>query len=183
MKYIQHKNNWKSCKLCKLYKQRMKVVLARGSIPCDVLFVGEAPGLSENVIGKPFVGPAGNLLTKLINLSGLNKYKLLFTNLVACIPKDNKDQGIHKPDEEDVLSCSPRLRELVDMADPTVIVCVGKLSQKLTQKSLQCSKDRYIWCNLIHPASLLRMDKMNQGTYVQETIESLSELVTHVKAV
>jgi uracil-DNA glycosylase len=68
-----HVDDWKDCTRCPLHTVRSNVVLARGSIPCDILFVGEAPGRSEDALGKPFVGPAGILLDEMIEdaLSGI----------------------------------------------------------------------------------------------------------------
>ena len=64
--YIKHREKWKDCTRCLLHEHRRKIVLCRGKIPADVLFVGEAPGESEDVLGSPFVGPAAQLLDSLI---------------------------------------------------------------------------------------------------------------------
>ncbi len=65
-KYQEYKKQWKGCKRCPLYKTRRKIVHCRGSLPCDIFFLGEAPGDSEDLLGKPFVGPAGKLLDRII---------------------------------------------------------------------------------------------------------------------
>lgn len=64
--WTDHVAKWKNCDLCPLHKQRNRICIARGTVPCDVLFVGEAPGPSEDAIGQPFVGPAGKLLDQII---------------------------------------------------------------------------------------------------------------------
>ncbi len=68
-KLDQHIADWESCTRCPLHTTRRWVVLGRGTLPCDVLFVGEAPGNSENDIGKPFIGQAGKILDSLISAS------------------------------------------------------------------------------------------------------------------
>ncbi len=65
-KYQLHVLNWKDCERCYLSQRRTKVVLCRGTLPCDVLFVGESPGKSEDVLGEPFIGPSGQLLGKIV---------------------------------------------------------------------------------------------------------------------
>lgn len=64
--WLDHVEKWKDCQRCPLAQQRSNIVLARGTVPCDVLFIGEAPGASEDALGLPFVGPAGHLLNQII---------------------------------------------------------------------------------------------------------------------
>lgn len=64
--WLEHVEKWRDCMRCPLSEQRSNIVLARGTVPCDVLFVGEAPGASEDALGQPFVGPAGHLLDQVI---------------------------------------------------------------------------------------------------------------------
>jgi uracil-DNA glycosylase len=91
-----HVNRWGDCQQCELHRVRHKVVLARGRVPCDVLFIGEAPGASEDVLGLPFVGPAGHMLDYIIERSigehnelrkekGLPGLRVAMTNLVCCM--------------------------------------------------------------------------------------------------
>lgn len=65
--WLEHVARWRDCQLCPLAQQRDNIVLARGTVPCDVLFVGEAPGVSEDALGLPFVGPAGQLLDQVVD--------------------------------------------------------------------------------------------------------------------
>ena len=93
--YKQHVQRWKSCTACKLCETRKKVVMYRGDVPCDILFIGEAPGPSEDVIGQPFIGPAGHLLDRIIDkaiqpyrkVNPNISFRKVFTNLVCFIPK------------------------------------------------------------------------------------------------
>lgn len=85
--YSAHVERWKSCQRCALGRTRDKIVLAKGRLPCDVLFVGEAPGESEDVIGLPFVGPAGRLLDEMIRDAGylgVHAHRLLTRSSCNC---------------------------------------------------------------------------------------------------
>lgn len=159
-KWTDHVEKWKDCQLCDLCKTRKNVVLARGQVPCDVLLVGEAPGSSEDIVGRPFVGPAGKLLDEIIAraVDGLELCKecnlaqyetpsgmvcssghggadsvpirIAFTNLVACIPIGEEGSKTAEPPVESIKACQPRLGELIELAKPQLIVMVGKLSEK-----------------------------------------------------
>ena len=128
-----HVARWESCQLCTLCTKRSHVVLFRGSLPCACLFIGEAPGEAEDTFGLPFVGVAGQELDRWIKcaFSGLGNGKPVtwgMTNLIACIPKNDDGEKVHEPEVESVEACTPRLLELVAMAQPKVVVCVGAVS-------------------------------------------------------
>ena len=172
--YKRHKKNWSTCQLCELCKKREKVVLFRGKrIPVDVLFVGEAPGSSEDVLGQPFVGPAGKLLDQMIWDSKLGQTCTVgFTNLVACIPLEQQPDPVH------IKACGDRLREIYTIAKPRVVVLVGKLAETwfpkiilLHPKTLRGAKV----VGIIHPAAILR-DRAQKGIAIQRTIIRLRNL-------
>lgn len=150
----RHKKKWNSCDSCSLCKSRTNVVLHKGDTPCDVLFIGDAPGTSEDILGDPFVGPAGHLLDDLIleakKLSGM-KVSTGFTNLVACLP-NNKE-----PTEEQIKACLPRLGEIINLSDSEIIVCVGKLSSKWIPKFFGYDHTKEFF-EIAHPAALLSAD-------------------------
>lgn len=126
-----HVNEWKDCKLCKLSETRNCVVFARGSIPCDILFVGQAPGMSEDTLGIPFIGPAGHKMDEIIaeGLGATTDLEWCLYNLVGCLPVDEEtgDRDV-EPEAEHIEACAPRLREFVEIATPRLIVTVGKLA-------------------------------------------------------
>jgi uracil-DNA glycosylase family 4 len=129
---------WHGCQRCHLSDGRRRVVMARGTVPCEVLFVGEAPGESEDRvsggtpgIGQPFVGPAGKLMDHIIERAlggpgdpGTPPYALF--NLVGCIPKDDEGNKSGAPDDEAVRACMPRLQDFVRICDDPVLVLVNK---------------------------------------------------------
>lgn len=141
---------WKDCQLCPLGEQRDRIVLARGSLPCDVLFIGEAPGDSENALGQPFKGPAGKKLDKIIERSVPPEVTYALTNLVCCYPRDAKmsDSDNHQPSPDEIRACRPRLYEFINIAQPRLIVCVGALA------TAWVPHDNGVPCvDIIHPAS------------------------------
>ena len=186
--YMAHFNKWIDCKDCFLHKRRKNVVLARGTIPCDVLFVGEAPGAGEDVLGVPFVGPAGKLLDEIIESAwpstpGVDR-SIAFSNILACIPKASKGNKIHSGaeiPEECLDACSGRLTELVNLCIPKVIVLVGQLAKKRIHGQAQFGSkwegegsSIIHFVEIIHPAAILRMDISKRGLAVQRTVVALS---------
>ena len=169
--YQRHKLKWKDCKRCELYKRRNKVVLARGTIPCDVLFIGEAPGVSEDVIGKPFVGPAGKLLDDIIGEAQKQSHSFNFamTNLVCCIPKDDDNKKAVEPPNNCIRQCKPRLEECIKIFKPKLIIAVGKLSEKWLED--------YDTTAIIHPAAILRMDVSQKSLAYQRAVLTIADAV------
>lgn len=156
------------------------VVLSRGTIPCPIVFIGEAPGISEDCIGFPFVGPAGKLMDSIIERAGV-KVPHAFCNLVACIPIDH-DTG-HKavePSDNQVMKCAPRLIDFLDLCQPKVIVCVGQLADAwMDQKQrlgikLPPSCATAILVSIPHPAGILRAPVAQQSLMIQRSIVVLA---------
>lgn len=166
-RYQLHVEKWKDCTKCDYHKHRKKVVFMKGQIPCDILFVGEAPGVTEDIFGKPFHGPAGNLLHEIINDAlklvdaKENEFRLAYTNIVACIPKINKYEKEKEPYPECVKECAPRLQQQIEMANPKVIMCVGRTAKDYLKTGYFNCKERYKispWvelCSMFHPSYLL----------------------------
>lgn len=152
--------NWKSqflsCKKCGLYQFRKFVVLGRGTPDCDILFIGEAPGKSENLLGMPFIGPSGKLLDKLIDraaeLAKLErKPRFYITNACACRPCDSKLGENRAPTGEEVWACFPRLEyEVNRIAKPKKTVFLGKTAAAACRKLIPDG------IPLQHPAYVLR---------------------------
>lgn len=170
-RYHDHKRQWIKCRRCELYKTRSSVVLARGKLPCDVLFVGEAPGASEDVIGRPFVGPAGKLLDRMIKQSLPDSTRIAITNLVACIPVDDEGQKIIEPPKYAIAACKDRLQEMIGMSHAKLVVAVGKCAAKYLQ-SVDCPV-----VEIMHPAAILRMDVSQQGLAYQRCLVALADAV------
>jgi len=165
LSYATHKRKWSKCKKCLLCKVRHKIILGRGHIPCDILFIGEAPGVSEDRLGRPFVGPAGKLLDRII-AEALPEARVAFTNLIACIPKD-QDGKMEEPPLKSVKRCRSRLDEFVHLAKPQLIVCIGKLAAK------HYNQVNVPQVSIVHPAAILRAEPYQKGFAIQETVVTL----------
>jgi DNA polymerase len=185
--FSQHVNKWKNCRLCPLCETRQKTVFARGDIPCHVLFIGEAPGESENVIGLPFVGPAGMLLDSIISealmlttIVDASKVKMAMGNLLCCIPRDEEGGKVEAPPERSVIACRPRLKEFVEIADPRLIVCVGSeardwLDEKRTDHIRFHREIPAI--DILHPAYILRSNIARRSMMIRRSVIILSQAI------
>lgn len=161
----EHVERWKGCQRCPLGQQRDRICLARGSLPCTVLLVGEAPGASEDAIGQPFVGPAGLLLDQIVEHALPEGVSYLLTNLVACFPREAKSEGINEPEYAEIMACRPRLIELVNLAQPQLIVRVGKLATNYVP-----NKSWMQYVDIDHPAYILRMPLAQKQMATQRCI-------------
>lgn len=111
------------CRKCALAETRQNAVPGEGDIKTDLMFVGEAPGHDEDVQGRPFVGRAGQLLTKIINAMKFLREEVYITNIVKCRPPNNRN-----PLVEEIESCKGYLFEQIALIDPKVIVTLGKVA-------------------------------------------------------
>ena len=149
------------CTRCKLHGQgRRQIVFGVGNPDADLMFVGEAPGADEDIQGIPFVGRAGQLLTKIIEAIDLKREDVYIANVIKCRPPQNRN-----PEPDEVDSCEPFLFQQIDAIKPTVIVALGKFGAQTllrTQDPISRLRGRvfnYRGAKLIptfHPAYLLR---------------------------
>src|SRR3954452_11788474 len=112
------------CTRCKLHTLgRKQIVFGVGNPEADLMFVGEAPGADEDLQGEPFVGRAGQLLTKIIEAIGLTREDVYIANVIKCRPPGNRN-----PEPDEVATCEPFLVEQIDTIKPKVIVALGKFA-------------------------------------------------------
>jgi DNA polymerase len=112
------------CTRCKLHSLgRRQIVFGVGSPNADLMFVGEAPGADEDIQGEPFVGRAGQLLTKIIEAIGLRREDVYIANVIKCRPPGNRN-----PEPDEVEQCEPFLFRQIDTIKPKVIVALGKFA-------------------------------------------------------
>ncbi len=114
-----------SCCKCRLCKNRTNVVFGEGDPKTNLMLVGEAPGEQEDLQGRPFVGRAGQLLTRFLNLYGVSRDKVYITNIVKCRPPGNRNPA---PDE--IRTCYPYLEKQIELISPKVILCLGAFSAR-----------------------------------------------------
>jgi len=149
------------CTRCKLHTLgRKQVVFGVGNPSADLMFVGEAPGADEDIQGEPFVGRAGQLLTKIIEAIGMRREQVYIANVIKCRPPGNRN-----PETDEVDRCEPFLFRQIDIIKPKVIVALGKFAaQSLLRTMEPITRIRgreYKYRNAIlmptyHPAYLLR---------------------------
>jgi len=150
-----------ACTRCKLHTLgRKQVVFGVGNPDADLMFVGEAPGADEDIQGEPFVGRAGQLLTKIIEAIGMQREDVYIANVIKCRPPGNRN-----PEPDEVDRCEPFLFRQIDAIKPKVIVALGKFAaQSLLRTTEPITRIRgreYKYRNAIlmptyHPAYLLR---------------------------
>ena len=149
------------CTRCKLHALgRRHVVFGTGNPDADLMFVGEAPGADEDEQGVPFVGRAGQLLTKIIEAIGLRRDEVYIANVIKCRPPGNRN-----PEPDEVGTCEPFLTQQIDIVQPRVIVALGTFAAHLLLRTdapisrIRGVVHRYRGASLIptfHPAYLLR---------------------------
>lgn len=108
------------CRACQLCQTRTNIVFGVGNPRARVMFVGEAPGKNEDLRGEPFVGRAGENLNRILSLAGLEREDIYIANVLKCRPPQNRN-----PQADEVLACSPYLREQIRSIWPDVIVTLG----------------------------------------------------------
>lgn len=116
-----------ACMKCThLVKSRKNVVFGVGNIDAELMFVGEAPGAEEDVQGEPFVGAAGQLLTRIIQAMGLTRQTVYIANILKCRPDTpGQTYGNRKPTPEEMQTCIPYLEAQIDLIKPKVMVALG----------------------------------------------------------
>ncbi len=148
------------CKRCKLCSGRTNIVFGTGNPLAELVFVGEGPGEEEDKQGVPFVGRAGQLLTKMIEAMGYGRDDVYICNVVKCRPPNNRN-----PEPDEIAACEPFLKAQLRMIHPKVIVALGKFAtQTLLRDTTAISRLRGRWREYegvplmptFHPAYLLR---------------------------
>jgi uracil-DNA glycosylase family 4 len=184
----QHKERWKNGCGSSICSCAYRKVFCRGTYPCDVLFVGEAPGVSEDLMGYPFVGPAGHLQDRVIvqSLGAVNEVRVLqgkpqlthaMTNLVCCIPRNEAGGKAGEPEPDDIVACAPRLKEFVSLCKPRLIVCLGDLARDWLMPQQKHRLDLGHRCQMIHtvhPAAIIRAPIAARGMMRQRAIVTIT---------
>src|SRR5579884_3139382 len=116
----------RDCTRCPLHHTRTQAVFGAGNADAELMFIGEAPGASEDRLGLPFVGAAGKLLDRLLEEIGLNRKDVWIGNVLRCRPPDNRD-----PQPREIAACQDYLFEQVRLIEPVVICTLGNFSTKL----------------------------------------------------
>lgn len=149
-----------ACEACRLHETRNRAVPGEGRRNARVLFVGEGPGAEEDRQGRPFVGPAGMLLDKMLHAIGLRREDVYIANIIKCRPPGNR-----APADTEAKACLPFLRRQLKLINPRVIVCLGTTAARyVMDPDARVTRDRGRWTErngfamlaTYHPAALLR---------------------------
>ena len=157
------------CEACALAGQRKNVVFGSGNANAELMFVGEGPGAHEDAKGLPFVGPAGELLTRIIEAIDLTREEVYIANIVKCRPPGNRD-----PLPAEVAACRAFLERQIDLVQPKIVVALGRVAaQTLLGSDLSLGRMRGEWHEFrgaplrvtYHPAALLRSQQYKRPTW------------------
>jgi len=150
-----------ACTKCPLSETRTQVVFGVGDPTADLMFVGEGPGQQEDLQGEPFVGRAGQLLTKLIEGIGTTRADVYIANVLKCRPPGNRD-----PLPAEIEACHPYLAAQIDFIDPRVVVTLGNFATKLLLETKEgitklrgrefAFQDKSVLIPTFHPSAVLR---------------------------
>lgn len=169
------------CQRCPLSQLRTQVVFGEGRIDTELMFIGEAPGGEEDLQGRPFVGKAGQLLTKILSSVGIDRNEVYITNVVKCRPPGNRN-----PTPEEVSACWPFLEAQIAVIRPKIIVTLGSVpTQALLKTKEPITSVRGRWFEWIggirvfpmfHPSFLLRNLSREKGSPRWLTWEDIKEV-------
>ena len=176
---VQIRENLGDCQRCKLAGGRTQIVFGVGNPAADLVFVGEGPGAEEDRQGEPFVGAAGQLLTRMIAAMGFDRNDVYICNVVKCRPPENR-----APEPDEVAACEPFLRRQLATVRPRMIVALGKSAAAAllkTKASISSYRGRFHSYEGIplmptyHPAYLLR-----QPSAKREVWEDLQKVMVEL---
>ena len=157
------------CTACKLRQGRRHVVFGSGYPDAELMLIGEGPGAEEDRQGLPFVGPAGELLTKILRAIEIERSEVYIANVVKCRPPNNRD-----PERDEVIACRGFLERQIDLVQPRVIVALGRVAAQAllgTQEALGRLRGRWHEVRGVptratyHPAALLRYSHYKRPTW------------------
>jgi uracil-DNA glycosylase family 4 len=164
-----------NCRNCGLAASRTRVVFGDGNPDADILFVGEAPGLNEDLRGVPFVGAAGKLLSESLGRIGLTRGDVYIANIVKCRPPENRN-----PKSEEIESCRPYLLRQIGIIHPRVVCTLGNFAARtLLDKKVAIMKIRgrpfqvenFFVFPMLHPAAALHQGNLRRA--VEEDFQNL----------
>lgn len=159
----------RNCTQCPLTQTRTHLVFGEGNQNADVMFIGEAPGAEEDQQGRPFVGRAGQLLTKIIQSIKLERKDVYITNILKCRPPNNRD-----PLPGEIEHCEPYLLQQIELIQPKIICALGRIAGQTLLKTttplgrLRGRPQSYHGIKLVvtyHPAALLRNPQWKRPTW------------------
>lgn len=179
-----------ACTKCGLCEARHQVVVGVGNPEAEVMFIGEGPGENEDLQGEPFVGRAGRLLDQMLTAVGLSRqHNIYIANMVKCRPPKNRD-----PLPEEQAACAPWLKRQIELIDPKLIVCLGRIAagymidpdfKVMKQHGQWIEKDGRLMMGMLHPAAVLRNPHQRSAAFADFVAlrDKIGEVCTHTALV
>jgi uracil-DNA glycosylase family 4 len=169
------------CQRCKLHRTRRTLVFGEGNENAKLMFIGEGPGYDEDVQGRPFVGRAGQLLTKIIQSMHLQREDVYIANVIKCRPPQNRN-----PEPDEIASCSPFVLKQISAIRPRIVCALGTFSAQTLLKTTTkitalrgrvFSLDTTRVIPTYHPAFLLRNPEKKKDVWedMKQVMECLRE--------
>ncbi|MBE6386445.1 MAG: uracil-DNA glycosylase [Lentisphaerae bacterium] len=158
------------CRRCRLAETRNNIVFGEGDPHARLMFIGEAPGADEDMQGRPFVGRAGQLLTKMISAMQFSREEVYIANVIKCRPPNNRN-----PEPDEAACCMPYLEEQIKLVNPECIVLLGAVATRfLLKHEGSLSKIRGTWQSYkgipvmvtYHPSFLLRVENAKREAWI-----------------
>lgn len=154
------------CRKCEIAKSRTRAVPGEGAENAEIMFIGEAPGWHEDQQGRPFVGPAGQYLDKLLASINLKREQVYITNVIKTRPPSNRD-----PLPTEIANCRPYLERQIELIHPKMIVTLGRYSMAMFFPGKSISKihgtaqkrDGVLYFAMYHPAAALHQQSLRQA--------------------
>jgi len=172
----------RDCERCGLCRGRTNIVPGEGNPFAELMFVGEGPGQEEDRQGRPFVGPSGELLTKMIHAIGMERSECYIANIVKCRPPGNRN-----PSPEEAEACIGFLRQQTALIRPKVIVLLGRVACRyILKEEIFITRDHGVWFErkgtwfmpTFHPSALLRDPSKKRDAWedLKKVRDKLNEL-------
>ena len=172
------------CQKCGLCATRKHVVFGVGKEDADIMFIGEGPGEQEDLQGEPFVGAAGKLLDDMLSIIDIDRTNCYIANIVKCSPPMNRD-----PSDEEQNVCFPYLQKQIELVNPSIVVCLGRIAAgRLIKSDIKITKEHGIWFEkngilmmaMLHPAAVLRDPRRKPEAFddflkLRDKLKELSE--------
>jgi len=189
------RNAARDCRGCDIWMRATQTVFGEGGRDAEVIFVGEQPGNSEDLEGRPFVGPAGKLLDRALEEAGIDRGKVYITNMVKHFNSIQRGKfRIHKkPNAQQIAACHPWLDAEIALIRPKVVVCLGATAaQALISRNFRVLSQRGklmesplapLITATIHPSSILRSpDEESRRAEMRRFVKDLTKIAGHLPA-
>lgn len=172
----------RQCSDCELGRGRKNAVPGEGSLDADLMIIGEGPGAQEDLLGRPFVGRAGQFLGELLGYIGLKREDVFIANMVKCRPPENRD-----PLPAEVSACAKYLERQIELLDPLLIVTLGRVSlarffpgESMTRaRGKVREKDGRFIYPVMHPAAALYRQEVRPG--IIEDFKAIPNVLDNIR--